>query len=71
MIKVDLSGAEKFWGAKGPDWEACAAAHKTLAEKSGAGADFLGWLELPQRIRDTELSRIVAAGKKIPNSPAR
>ena len=42
MIKVDLSGAEKFWGAKGPDWKACAAAHKTLAEKSGAGADFLG-----------------------------
>ena len=65
MIKVDLSGAEKFWGDKGPDYEKCAAAHRTVAEKSGAGADFLGWLELPQRIRDQELSRIVAAGKKI------
>ena len=65
MIKVDLSGAEKIWGEKGPDWEKCAAAHRTVAEKSGAGADFLGWLELPRRIREQELDRIVAAGKKI------
>ena len=65
MIKVDLTGAEAFWGEKGPDWEKCAAAHRTLKEGSGAGNDFLGWLGLPERIRDTELTRIVAAGKKI------
>ena len=65
MIKVDLTGAEAFWGEKGPDWEKCAAAHRTLREGTGAGNDFLGWLGLPERIRDTELARIVAAGKKI------
>jgi glucose-6-phosphate isomerase len=65
MIKVDLSGAEKFWGDRGPNWEVCAAAHRTLAGKSGLGSDFLGWLELPRRIKEQELGRIVAAGKKI------
>ena len=64
MIKVDLSGAEKFWGP-GPDWEKTAAAHKTFAGRSGAGADFLGWPELPQRIKETELPRILAAGRTI------
>ena len=43
MIKVDLSGAKAFWGEKGPDWEKCAAAHETLAAKTGPGADFTGW----------------------------
>ena len=50
MIKVDLSGAEKFWGDRGPNWEVCAAAHRTLAGKSGLGSDFLGWLELARRL---------------------
>ena len=64
MIHVDLSGAASFWG-KGPDYAAAAAAHRTLSEKTGAGSDFLGWTELPKRIRETELSRILAAGKTI------
>ena len=42
MLKVDLTGAEAFWGEKGPDWEKCAAAHRTLREGTGAGSDFLG-----------------------------
>ena len=65
MIRVDLSGAEAFFGAKGLDWDAAAAAHKKVKERSGAGADFLGWPELPQRVKDTELERICAAGEKI------
>ena len=64
MIKVDLSGAKDFWKQE-PDWAACEAAHKTLWEKTGAGSDFTGWLELPERIRDTELDRIEAAGERI------
>jgi glucose-6-phosphate isomerase len=64
MIKVDLSGAAAFWG-KGPDWEKCAAAHETLAAKSGPGADFTGWTELPQRVAATELDRIEAAAERI------
>ena len=65
MIKVDLTGAAGFWGDKGPDWEACAAAHRTLSEKSGPGADFTGWGELPERMLTGELPRIEAAAARI------
>ena len=65
MIHVDLTGAAPFFGAHTPDYAAAEAAHRTLSEKTGAGSDFLGWTELPRRIRETELSRILAAGKTI------
>ena len=65
MVKVDLSGAAGFFTAAGPDYELAAIAHKTLADKSGLGNDFTGWVELPQRVKDTELERIVAAAEKI------
>lgn len=54
-----------FFGAHTPDYAAAEAAHRTLSEKTGAGSDFLGWTELPRRIRETELARILAAGKAI------
>ena len=65
MIHVDLTGAAPFFGEHKPDYAAAEAAHRTLSEKTGAGADFLGWPELPRRIRETELPRILAAGKAI------
>ena len=65
MVKVDYSGAESFFTKAGPDYALAALAHKTLAEKSGLGADFTGWTELPQRIKDTELDAIVAAAELI------
>ena len=65
MIKVDLSGAAGFWGGNGPDWDECAKAHRTLAEKTGPGADFTGWLELPERMLAGELPRIEEAAAKI------
>ncbi len=65
MIHVDLSGALPFFTAAGPDYTAAAAAHETLAAKSGLGADFTGWTELPQRIKATELDAIVAAAETI------
>ena len=65
MIHVDLTGAAPFFGAHAPDYAAAEAAHRTLSEKTGAGSDFLGWTELPRRIRETELARILAAGKAI------
>ncbi len=65
MVKVDLSGAAGFFTAAGPDYELAALAHKTLADKSGLGNDFTGWVELPRRIKETELDRIVAAAEKI------
>ena len=64
MIKIDLSGAAGFF-RNAPDYSLTEQAHKTLAEKTGAGADFIGWVELPQKIKDTELDRIVAAAEKI------
>ncbi len=65
MIHVDLTGAAPFFGETTPDYAAAEAAHRTLSEKTGAGSDFLGWTELPHRIRETELARILAAGKTI------
>ena len=65
MVKVDLSGAQPFFTAAGPDYKLAELAHKTLSEGSGLGADFTGWLGLPQRIKDTELDAIVAAAEKI------
>lgn len=65
MVKVDLSGAKDFFDAAGPDYAAAAEAHRTLFNGTGAGNDFIGWLELPQRIIDTELKSILAAAEKI------
>ncbi|MBO5006446.1 MAG: glucose-6-phosphate isomerase, partial [Clostridia bacterium] len=42
-----------------------AAAAKMLDEKSGAGADFLGWVDLPVNYDREEAARIDAAAKKI------
>ena len=65
MVKVDLSGAEKFFAEGGPDYAAAAKAHETLVGRTGAGADFTGWLELPRRIRDGELPAILDAARLI------
>ena len=41
------------------------AAHKLLIHKSGAGSDFLGWLDLPINYDKSEFRRIKSAAKKI------
>ena len=61
MVKVDLSGCQKFFDASGPDFAAAASAHRVLTEKTGQGADFTGWLELPRLIKRTELKGIISA----------
>ena len=60
MIKVDMSN---IWGQIAlPDLLAVehevAAAHDTLAQRTGAGSDYLGWLELPVAEPTEELKRI-------------
>lgn len=65
MVKVDLSGAKSFFDAAGPDFAAAAEAHRALSDKSGAGAEFTGWMELPQRIKDGELKAILSAAQRI------
>ena len=67
MIKVDISNV---WGQLSlPDLLAVehevAEAHRTLAEGTGAGNDFLGWLNLPTDRETEEMKRIQAAANKI------
>ena len=70
MIKVDISNV---WGQLAlPDLLAMekevAAAHKTLTEGTGAGNDFLGWLNLPTREETEEMRRIRLAADRIRES---
>ena len=65
MVKVDLSGAAQFFTSAGPDYARAELAHKTLAEGSGLGNDFIGWLDLPQRIKETELEEIIKTAELI------
>ena len=65
MIKVDLSGAAQFFTSAGPDYALAGLAHKKLIDKTGLGSEFTGWMELPQRIKETELEDIIATAEKI------
>ena len=67
MIKVDLSNV---WGQLTlPELLAMekevSAAHKTVAEGTGAGNDFLGWLNLPVTEPTDEIRRIQKAADQI------
>lgn len=67
MIKVDISNV---WGALSLtdllSIEAeLSAAHMTVSERSGAGSEYLGWLDLPDRAPTAEHMRILAAAHRI------
>ncbi len=67
MIKVDISNV---WGQLSlPDLLAVehevAAAHNTLATGTGAGNDFLDWMNLPVAEPTEEMKRILSAAKQI------
>ena len=67
MITVDLSNV---WGQISlPNLLALEkevfAAHNTLTDGTGAGSDYLGWLNLPIREPTDEIRRIQAAAEKI------
>ena len=63
MITIDASRAAGFLSAA--DLEKAKAAHKTLVEGTGAGNDFLGWVNLPVDYDKDEFVRIQTAAKKI------
>ena len=70
MIKVDISNV---WGQVSlPDLLAMEkevfAAHQTLTDGTGAGNDFLGWLNLPAAQPTAEMQRISAAAERIRKS---
>ncbi|RYL95657.1 glucose-6-phosphate isomerase [Sporolactobacillus sp. THM7-4] len=66
-VTFDYSNALPFFGEHELDYlsTAVSAAHKTIHEKTGAGHDFLGWLDLPTNYDQEEFSRIKKAAEKI------
>lgn len=70
MIKLDYSKAG--WKISSEEMEnikpAVKAAHDTLHNKSGAGSDYLGWIDLPVNYDKDEFKRIKVAAEKIKNN---
>lgn len=66
-IGFDYSTALTFFGEHEITYlkSAVAAAHQALHEGTGAGNDFLGWIDLPTSYDKEEFSRIQKAAKKI------
>ncbi|MDR1132066.1 MAG: glucose-6-phosphate isomerase [Oscillospiraceae bacterium] len=65
MVKLDLSGAQDFFGAIGPDYAKISDAHRKLFAHSGEGSEYTGWMELPARVLENELKAISACAAKI------
>jgi glucose-6-phosphate isomerase len=66
-LTLDLSKIEPFaeQSELGKMSHLVSGAHKVLHEKSGAGSDFLGWVDLPVNYDKEEFSRIKKAAEKI------
>ena len=65
MVKIDRSGTEKFVQPHTLDKAACKNAIDTLLSGSGAGNDFIGWVNLPVDYDKKEFARIQKAAEKI------
>ncbi len=68
-ITFDYKKALKFFDeaqVKGMSDE-ISKAHKLITEKTGAGSDFLGWVDLPENYDRDEFARIKKAAEKIRN----
>ncbi|MGP7816279.1 glucose-6-phosphate isomerase [Niallia sp. 01092] len=68
-VRFDYSKALSFFGEHEITYleDAVKVAHHSLHEKTGAGNDFLGWIDLPVDYDKEEFSRIVKAAEKIKN----
>ncbi|MEW4290417.1 glucose-6-phosphate isomerase [Rossellomorea marisflavi] len=66
-IRFDYSNALSFFGEHEITYlsDAIKAAHHALHEKTGAGSDFLGWIDLPVDYDKEEFARIQKASEKI------
>ncbi len=66
-VSFDYSKASKFMNASELECikKAALAAKDTLVSKSGAGNDFLGWIDLPVAYDKEEFARIKKAAEKI------
>jgi glucose-6-phosphate isomerase len=68
-VRFDYSKALTFFGEHELTYvkDAVKTAHKSLHEGTGAGNDFLGWVDLPENYDKEEFSRIQKASEKIKN----
>lgn len=66
-IKFDYSTAETFFGQHELEQMQSIVknVHSTIHDGTGAGSDFLGWMNLPKDYDKEEFARIQAAAKKI------
>ena len=66
-ISLDYSKMDKFIGEHelGYMQSSVTAAHTALREGTGAGNDFLGWIDLPENYDKDEFARIKKAAEKI------
>ncbi|WP_414044657.1 glucose-6-phosphate isomerase [Macrococcus equi] len=66
-IKFDYSTAKSFFGEHELEQmqSIVNGVHQTIHEGTGAGSDFLGWVNLPKDYDKEEFARIQAAAKKI------
>ena len=69
MIKIDLSGAKEFTPEVSNEQKALDAI-RMLKDGSGAGSDFIGWVDLPVSYDKDEFARIQKAAKKIQSAAA-
>ncbi|KHE67268.1 glucose-6-phosphate isomerase [Halobacillus sp. BBL2006] len=66
-VRFDYEKALPFFGEHELDYMqgAVSLAHQALHEKSGAGNDFLGWLDLPEDYDKEEFARVQKSAEKI------
>ena len=64
MVSINFEGAKQFY-ARQPDAAAAQAAFDTLVNGTGAGNDFIGWVDLPVNYDKEEFARIQKAAAKI------
>lgn len=66
-VRFDYSKALSFFGEHEITYlrDAVKVAHHSLHEKTGAGSDYLGWIDLPADYDKEEFARIQKAAEKI------
>lgn len=66
-VRFDYSNALSFVGEHEVDQlqETVKAMHSVIHDRSGAGSDFLGWVDLPTNYDTDEFARIKAAAERI------
>lgn len=65
MIKLNSKYVLPFLKERKDYSEEIKKLHETLHNKSGKGSDFLGWLDLPINIKESELTEIIEAANQI------